>query len=187
MSQIFGEGDEMRLGVEVGWRALVTPVGSLGASIALGHARFSGRGRVARTGEQAHDRTSLTVLPVVASAVIRLDGAARRWSVPLVPFVKLGLARYGWLADGSGKRSSVDDPVAGHVVGTGHTFGWELQAGVAFLLDVLDPGQARVLEHVTGIDNSYLYAALLHASVHWGKDSMNLSDSTWSAGLLVEM
>lgn len=140
------------------------------------------------------DETALNILPLSALLVYRFDVLALRYRVPLVPYLKLGLAYYiWWINDGSGGIASVRDadpntPGNQTVDGYGGTFGWVLQPGLAFLLDVIDPGAARVIDAELGINHTYLFCEMHYADIsNFGVGSrMNLSDLTFSAGIAFE-
>lgn len=178
----FGTDSSVRFGLQVDWQLARLWCCSFGLGASIGMATFSGKGRLADTGDDSSEETTFTVLPLVASAVVRLDGPMRQWSIPVVPFARAGVVRASWWSEGGGGISSADD-----VQARGHTWGFELSAGVAVLLDGIDPDRARALDQDVGINHSYLTFAALVDAVDLGGDVMILSDTSWTAGLLLEL
>ena len=187
----FDTHSRLRIGFEVDWQALHTPVGSLGVGGSAGLMRYVGNARFAGTGQKSSQETTLVVMPFVVSVVARLDFAMREWQIPLVPYGKLGFATYLWFAeDGQGTaRADGPDGEADAVLGSGRTHGLELAGGVAFLLDFLEPGAARKFDADVGVNHSYVFFEVLWANVDgFGATStMDLSDTTWNVGLLLEI
>jgi hypothetical protein len=187
----FDDHSRLRIGFEVDWQALRTPVASLGVGLSGSLMRYVGTARFEGSGEASSEETTLIVLPIVALAVVRFDFAIREWQVPLAPYVKLGFGTYLWFAeDGDGTaRADGADGEADAVLGSGRTHGLELSGGVAFLLDFLEPQAARKLDADGGVNHSYLFAEILWATMDgFGANGvMNLGDTTWNLGLLLEM
>jgi len=131
------------------------------------------------------DSTTFSVLPLALQPVYRFELLADRWKVPLVPYVKAGLAyAFWWSKDGSGDISSND---AGEK-GRGGTWGWQLNTGGMLRLDFLEPGTARAMDRTTGINHTYLFGEYQLSRIDgFGSDkSISLGDSTWFAGLAIE-
>lgn len=136
--------------------------------------------------ERTADRTSLTMYPLSLQLVYRFDALARRTGLPLVPYGKIGLAYALWtIRDGNGNVAKTESPRGR---GRGGTRGWLAGAGLAFQLDVLDPGAARELDAQTGVNHTYLFAEWTrHDLSGLGQEgALHLGDTTWSAGLLFE-
>lgn len=187
----FGDHDRLRIGFEVDWQALHTPVGSLGVGFAGSLMRYVGYARFESTGEKSSEETTLIVMPMVVQAVVRLDFAMREWQIPFVPYGKIGFATYLWFSeDGSGTaRADGPDGAPNAVLGSGRTHGLELAGGLAFLLDFIEPQSARKLDADTGVNHSYLFAELLWANIDGfgASTALQLGDLTWNAGLLLEI
>jgi hypothetical protein len=131
------------------------------------------------------DATTFSVLPLALQPVYRFELVADRWKVPLVPYVKAGLAyAFWWSKDGSGDISSND---AGEK-GRGGTWGWQLNTGGMLRLDFLEPGTARAMDRTTGINHTYLFGEyqLSRVDGFGSNKSISLGDSTWFAGLAIE-
>jgi hypothetical protein len=157
------------------------------------------------------DTTALNIIPLSLSLVYRFDVLALRYRVPLVPYVKIGLAYYIWIIENGGGAGSiafqpgqsqtvqpVDDPhhlsapltVQGTPLarGYGGTFGWTINPGISLLLDVIDPAAARTIDAELGINHSYLFVELNYADISgFGQSNrLVLSDTTFNAGLAFE-
>lgn len=187
----FEDHSRLRVGFEVDWQALRTPIASLGVGLSAGLIRYVGTARFEGSGEKSSEETTLIVVPLVAVAVVRFDFAIREWQIPLAPYAKLGFGTYLWFAeDGDGTaRADGPDGEADAVLGSGRTHGLELSGGVAFLLDFLEPQAARKLDADAGVNHSYLFAEILWANIDGfgASEVMNLGDTTWNLGLLLEM
>lgn len=165
--------------------------GTLAVGLQLGWFKESARAFVEGSGgtvsdERASDTTSLSLVPMAVTLVYRMDVAARRWGVPLVPYAKLGLGYTLWtITDGNGNIARADG--AGR--GRGLTRGWQAAAGLALLLDFLDTGAARELDNEIGINHTYLFIEAAHHDYSGlGRgDALRVGDSTWFAGLLFEL
>jgi hypothetical protein len=173
-------------------------VGSLGVGATLGYYRrtahafqFSGSGASCpvETCARSGDETALNVIPMSLLLVYRFDYLAQRYHIPLVPYMKAGLAYYIWIiqnGSGSVAQFQVD---ANHVAkGYGGSFGFVLNPGIAFLLDVLDPKTARTIDAEIGINHTYLFCELHYANVDGfgASNKLNLGDTTFNAGIAFE-
>jgi opacity protein-like surface antigen len=135
------------------------------------------------SGSQSADYTVLNVMPFAVLGVIRIDVLPEFTRVPLVPYFKGGLNWYLWWVLGSGE--SVEE--AG-------TMGWQINPGMAILLDWLDETSARTIDNEAGINNSYIFFEVLYAQVEgYGRDGfMYLSptdlaeNTTFLIGLCLE-
>jgi hypothetical protein len=137
------------------------------------------------------DDTTLNVIPLELLAIYRFDVLAKRWHVPLVPYVKVGLAYYLWWIENGGGFLSIPKVTLsnGQVLhGFGGTFGWAFRPGIALLLDVLDPVAARTMDTEIGINHSYLFFELNYADINGfgAGNKLVLSDTNWAAGLAFE-
>jgi hypothetical protein len=147
--------------------------------------------------ERSGDETALAVMPFTLELVYRFDVLARRWRVPLVPYFKGGLAYYlWWIENGSGGLASgpPQNPAGSPQLPTtdqsaiGGSFGLVLHPGLAFLLDILDPATARIMDAELGINHAYVFAELNYAwATSFGAGGhLDLSDLTWNLGLAFE-
>ncbi|MSP59552.1 MAG: hypothetical protein EXR72_04270 [Myxococcales bacterium] len=150
--------------------------------------------------DRSSDQTALNVMPFALQLVYRFDYLAVRYKVPVVPYLKGGVAYYlWWIENGAGEVTRTIDKTTkmsdtsqtcgfGGDCGLGGTFGLVAHPGVALLLDVLDPGSARTMDSELGINHSYLFAELHYAWINGfnSPTKMVFSDVTWNMGLAFE-
>jgi hypothetical protein len=138
------------------------------------------------------DSTALNIVPLSIMGVYRFDYLAQRWKIPFVPYFKIGLAYYvWWIENGGGFLSIAQYTPPGSTSsqgGWGGTFGWVMNPGGAFLLDVLDPSAARTVDAELGINHTYLFCEFHYADItgFGAANKMNLSDLSLNAGLAFE-
>lgn len=138
------------------------------------------------------DQTALNIVPLSMLAVYRFDYLARRWKIPFVPYFKIGIAYYiWWIENGGGFLSIAQYTPPGATQsqgGWGGTFGWVMNPGGAFLLDILDPSAAKTIDAELGINHTYLFCEFHYADVTGlgAPNKMNLSDTTLNAGIAFE-
>ncbi len=164
--------------------------GSLGVGATLGYGRETAhafRETIAGISDaRSADETRLSLFPTALSVVYRLDAAARRWHLPVVPYGKLGLSYVMWsISDGNGTTAKSDSPPGN---GRGGTSGIYAALGVSLLLDVFDPGAARELDADVGVNHTYLFleAARFDQSGLGTKNVLKVGDTTWFAGFMFE-
>ena len=86
------------------------------------------------------DQSQLKVIPFSLSAVYRFDYFLETRNIPVVPYGKLGLDWAYWQnTDGNGDIAT--DGHGGNA--RGGTLGWHVGAGIALMLDMLDPDAAQ--------------------------------------------
>ncbi|MCU1280003.1 MAG: hypothetical protein JWM53_3549 [bacterium] len=138
------------------------------------------------------DTTALNVVPLSIMAVYRFDYLAQRWKIPFVPYFKIGLAYYiWWIENGNGFLSIAQYTPPGATSsqgGWGGTFGWVMNPGGAFLLDVIDPAAAKTIDAELGINHTYLFCEFHYANVNGfgAANKLNLSDTSLNAGIAFE-
>jgi hypothetical protein len=139
---------------------------------------------------RSSDLTTLTVMPFALELVYRFDVLALHYKVPIVPYLKGGVAYYLWFVQrGDGSLSKVTDATTGNTdKAVGGTFGLVAHPGVAVLLDVLDPSAARVMDAELGINHTYVFAELNYAWITGlgSHTKMVFSDLTWNCGIAFE-
>jgi hypothetical protein len=193
---VFGGKRHLMSGMELDWQ-LFQSFGTLAAGVSFGYYKVNAKAFEAAdtngtcvkdptTGAcvPSGDNTSLRIIPLAALVVYRFDVPATLWSIPLVPYGKLGLNYTLWqVNDGNGNV-----PYSGGGHGSGGTAGWQAAAGVSLLLDFLDPAAARNLDIETNINHSYLFFEWNHvdASGLGAKNKLHVGDSRWVLGLMFE-
>ncbi len=142
----------------------------------------TGRGQVASV--RSGDDTRLRLIPASLLLVYRMDEGLKRWNVPLVPYVKVGLDYTYWsITNGNDKIATFDGGKA-----RGGSAGWRAAVGLSFALDFIDPDAARGFDTDFGVNHTYLFGELQRVDVPaFGKrDTLHVGDTTWTAGLLFE-
>jgi hypothetical protein len=136
------------------------------------------------------DTTALNVIPLSLMAVYRFDYLANRYRIPFVPYFKIGLAYYLWVIEngGGGVAQYTPPGSSSSQGGWGGTWGWVMNPGGAFLLDILDPSAARTIDAELGINHTYLFCEFHYADITGlgAANKMNLSDTTLNAGIAFE-
>jgi hypothetical protein len=170
--------------------------GSLGIAASVGFSRRSSHSFefagdttscVVPSCTRSSDTTTLTLMPFTWEAVYRFD-VLTRWRIPIVPYLKGGLAWYlWWIERGDGGLAYVQNG-ASKEFAIGAVFGLVAHPGVALLLDILDPSAARVLDSELGINHTYLFFEGNFAWINGfgNPDKIVLSDTTWNAGIAFE-
>jgi hypothetical protein len=153
-------------------------VGAAGFGFSLGYAEKYGKATAAG-GAVTDEKTALKVLPMRLFGLYRFDYPAMKWSFPLVPYAKLGLAYTPWwVIKGSGVEYFNGQR------GAGGKWGWNGSLGMMLLLDVLEPGVARDFDTDVGIKHSYLFGEYAHDVVNdFGGNGLDLSSNHWMFGL----
>ncbi|PTL77521.1 MXAN_2562 family outer membrane beta-barrel protein [Vitiosangium sp. GDMCC 1.1324] len=164
-------------------------IGTAGVSLSLGYAEKYGAAQLPESegGGPSPERTGLHVLPIRVRGVYRFDYPAFQWGIPLVPYVKPGLVYMPWWITKGGNIENFVDQNGVTRKGRGGKLGWEVTAGVSFLLDILEPRLARDFDSDLGVNHSYLFAEYTYAKVNnFGGKGFNLSDSYWMFGLALD-
>ncbi|GEN08693.1 hypothetical protein SAMN05443572_108265 [Myxococcus fulvus] len=176
-------GDSSLLLVELEFqRYFYQGIGTAGVGVSAGYGEKYGAAKLADGGGDAAERTAIKVVPLSFNLFYKFDYAAFEWGIPLVPYGKLGLIYSPWwVTKGS------DTEVSGGVTGKGGKWGWGGTAGLAFLLDVLQPRFARDFDSGLGVNHSYLFAEYTYADVDdFGGKGLNLSSRRWMFGLALD-
>lgn len=181
----FGNGQHLLIRTELDYQILHR-YGSLGVGIGLGYFSVTGTAPVANgTGLPSGDQSQLKVVPLSLSAVYRFDYLLETHNIPLVPFGKLGLDWAYWqITDGNGNIA--DDGNGGR--GRGGTFGWHAAAGVALMLDFIDPDAARDFDQDLGVNHTGLTFEYYHSDISGLGQSgrLHVGDNNWTLGLVLE-
>jgi hypothetical protein len=159
-------------------------VGAFGAGLSAGYGEKYGTATVAGDPTLATiEPTALQVFPLRLYALYNFDYLALQWRIPLVPYLKGGIAYVPWRITKGGAVERVEDRR-----GAGGKWGLSGAAGLAFLLDVLEPRLARGLDFDVGINHSYFFAEydLLRTNVLFGGGGLNLSSDQFMFGLTLE-
>jgi hypothetical protein len=186
----FGDAPRFYFGLEFDWMPLRIPyVGMFGPGFGWGYTWSSEKARLtgctgSGTDCQSDDITSLTIMPMHLSAVLRGDELMRRTGVPFVPYAKFGPAVGVW----SAAKSSGDAKVTVNgedISGEGATWGLNLALGGMLALNWLDTGSAGRLRETTGIGHVYLFGEWMDAMLTGlgAGSQMYVGSSTFVCGL----
>lgn len=164
--------------------------GPLGVGVQAGFFRDKAQALLANPEEgeslrSAADETRFAMIPLALLVSYRLEILPDRLRVPLVPYAKAGLAySLYWVKSGSGNIARNSRGEAGR----GGVPGFQVNAGAMLRLDFIEPGTAKKLDNLTGINHTYLFGEYQLSRVdNFGVgQSISLGDSTWFAGLAVE-
>ena len=162
------------------WRG----VGSVGIGFHLAYGSVSGHA-VDKTGENTVDDTTLHWLPLRLSLVYRFDYLWQRFNVPLILYAKAGFDYYIWFVKGADGISKDDEGNEAY----GGTFGFHVNAGLAFVLDWLSPSMAKSFDVEWGVNNSYIFAEFLYADINnfYSGGAMDLTEqATFQIGIAIE-
>jgi hypothetical protein len=182
-AQAFGADNKPFFGgFEFDWQALRIPwVGSLGPGFGWGYTKSSAQATKVSNGQPSAEETTLTIMPMYAVAVLRVDVLARQTAIPLVGYGKAGVG-YGlwWSGNDIGTQ------------GKGHSWGTQFGLGGMLLLDAFDEHAAVELDNEWGINNTYLFFEWVVSDLNGFSSSPNLSvlnigTNSWVLGLAIEM
>lgn len=157
--------------------------GAVGGGLSAGYAEKYGKATALGDPTQPTvEPTALQIFPLRLFALYNFDYLALQWGVPLAPYVRGGLAYVPWRITKSGKVEVFEGRR-----GAGGKWGLAGAAGLAFLLDVLEPRFARDFDTEVGVNHSYLFAEynVLRTDL-FGGGGLNLSSHQWMFGLALE-
>ncbi len=183
----FGSGELTMLRMHLDY-ALWHGFGTVAVGAGFGYGWADGKARNSE-GEATTDEVGFNLLPLQASLVYRWDWAAVEHSVPLVPYVKVGLSgAFWWATDAKDNISNTRAADGTGREGNGLTLGWHVAGGLMFLLDIFSDSMAAGFDNESGVNNSYLFAEYLHTSLDdfGSAESIVLSDDALSFGLAFE-
>jgi hypothetical protein len=167
---MFGAKARLYFGLEIDWQPFRIPyIGTIGPSFGWGYTRSSGKAIIVRTGEPADADTSLTILPMNVSAVLRGDYLLQKWRVPIVPYVKAGLGFGLWTASGPAGTSEylpAGSPAdATPIKGQGTSLGLNLALGGTVVLTAFDASSEAAMRQDSGIDDAFLFGEWMWANL----------------------
>ena len=142
------------------------------------------------------ETTSLTIMPMHASLVLRIDELMRRTGIPLVPYGKAGAGFSFWRATtdaGTEQCSSKSsDPAAAAACATSHngiglTPSLHFALGGMIALNFIDPRSSARLDETTGIHHAYIFGEWYSDTLTLSSKVMHVGASSWVAGLAVDL
>jgi hypothetical protein len=192
--RFFGTAAQLYFGLEFDYLPIRIPyVGAIGPGFGWGFTTTSATAPLANGGDSG-ETTSLTIMPMHLSAVLRGDELMRRTGVPIVPYVKFGYGLGYWKAsDSNGTSTRVDaagkDLTDDANTGVGTTSGYHLALGASLALNFLDPRAIASLDQTMGVNHVYIFAEWMNARLTGlgSKPQMHVGTSTVIAGLALDM
>lgn len=193
-ADFFGTSLRAQLGAEIDWQIVrIGPVLSLGVGAAVSYTNAYAQSPFSTStlnpnpstwGDRSATTSTLHILPTQILAVARFDGLARRYRfLPLVPYVKAGFAYSFWFVmNDTGIAHSSNGAEA-----YGGSAGFHVAAGLAFMLDLFEPGVARQWDSYAGINHSYLFGELHYTDLSgFGRRQFDVGALAWSVGIALE-
>ncbi len=157
--------------------------GALGLGLSGGYGEKYGAAQVVgQPDAESPVVTALHVYPLRLDALYNFDYLAQTFRIPLVPYVRGGVAYVPWRISKGGETESYGGQLA-----RGGRWGFGLTGGIAFQMDILDRRMARDFDNEMGVNHTLLFAEynLLNAN-GFGSPGLNLSSSHFSFGLAFE-
>lgn len=191
----FGSGPQFYFGFELDYLPIRIPyVGVIGPGFGWGYTSTSASAALPN-GSASADDTSLTIMPMHLSAVLRADELMRRVGVPLVPYVKFGYGLGYWNAsDGNGTSTRTDASGAALTdstnTGEGTTSGYHLALGAMVALNFLDAQAIANLDQTAGVNHVYIFAEWMNARLTGlgsRANQMHIGTSTVIGGIAADM
>lgn len=132
------------------------------------------------TEERSGGQTTIKLIPLTATAGLRLYGLEKLLKVPVHPYVELGPTYTFWtIRDGEGDVAEV-----GTVRGSGGSFGLVGTLGLALALERLDPRAARTMRESFGVHGTDLFFEWSYArTLPIAEGTLRVGDSNWQVGL----
>jgi hypothetical protein len=178
------------------WQAVrLGPVAQLGLGVSLGYTSIVEKAPFTEmmTGApsmwaRGSEETGLFIVPTTAHLVLRFDGLARhnRW-IPLVPYVKAGLAYdFWWITNGSGVAHQTITNADGSTMRqdiAGGSLGWHAALGLSLMLDTFEPRLARGWDQQQGVNHSYVFFEYYFTDLAgFGRPQLNVGNFSTASG-----
>jgi hypothetical protein len=188
-------------GAELDYTPLRIPyIGAIGPGVGWSYTSFSNQAQLTSSTKASpkcsNENTTLTIMPMHLSAVLRADELMRRTGVPIVPYGKFGVGVAWWRSANdlgtekvcgslsapkscSGSQQSVAS-------GDGLTPGLHFAVGAAVALNFLEPQSAARLDQTTGVHHAYLFGEYYNDTVTLVQNVMHVGAQSWVGGLSVD-
>jgi hypothetical protein len=190
--EAFGTAPRLLVSAEFDWQAFRIPhLGTIGPGIGAGYASISRPAQLANCDQtvrscESGETTTLQVIPFDLVAVFRADVLYRSFRVPLVPYVKAGLAYAIWRASNSLGTSRSK---SGGVLGVGSSLGTHVAVGLALNLNQFDEYAARGFDESLGVNGTYVFGEWTREDLTGlgiQHDPMRVGGMSWTFGLAIE-
>jgi hypothetical protein len=183
--ETFGSDTRFVIGAEVDWQLVRIPhFGTLAPGLGWSMTKFSARAPYADDTGLSPSHTRLTIMPMYLVAVARADFLSRDFKIPLVPYAKFGVGGAMWWSSDDTRTAEYQGKV-----GRGLSYGLTYALGGMFLLDVLDPDDAKSADGLVGINNSYVFGEWFRPQLDGFGSSkvLDVSSSSWVIGFALEI
>ncbi len=183
--QHFHNDRRWMIGFEYDWQLLKIPsFGTLGPGVGFGFTKMQGD-VYTEVGAKTDGTSTLRILPMHFTAVLRADVIAKKTPVPLVPYLKGGIGYAMWWVDGV--RHIEEAPDGSKASDT--SWGTQWAVGCMLLLDVFDPREAANIDATSGVNNSYVFFEWFQTDLDgFGSgDHMQVGTKSWVTGIAMEM
>lgn len=125
---------------------------------------------IADDGTEATEETTLSLIPLTASATVRVDVLPRRLGIPVIVAGRIGWRWTQWDTN----TGSIDEA-------SGWSLGPVFTGQLALDLDTFEPGGARALDEEWGINHTFLLGEVsYHATT---EKSLPVGGFSWAIGL----
>lgn len=198
--KVFGTAPLFHFGLEFDAVPIRIPyVGAFGLGVGWGFSHASAKAIYTagpNVGQASFEDTSLTIMPMHASFVLRADELMRRTGIPLVPYGKAGFSLAYWNASNSvgteelcGSAGSLSKCTAGGMPvasGNGLTPGLHFAVGGMLALNWIEPQASARLDQTTGVHHAYLFGEYYNDRITLSSHVMHVGTSSWVAGLAAD-
>jgi hypothetical protein len=140
-----------------------------------------------KKGMPSGESTSLFIMPMHVSVVLRADELMRRTGIPLVPYGKLGVGYNYWKAS---TDTGLDQYSKGskQFNGQGFTPAMHFALGGMLALNFLEPRAAATLDETTGVHHAYVFGEYFNDRLEFAPArSLHIGASTFAVGLAADM
>jgi len=178
-ADLFGDSTGFLFRPELTWVHRLS-FGELTVSGSVGWFKDSAYAFVDGTEQRSGGTTTIKLVPLTATAGLRLYGLEKLLKVPVHPYMELGPTYTFWtIRQGDGDVAEVDG-----VRASGGSFGLVGTLGLALALERLDPRAARTLRESFGVHGTDLFFEWSYArTLPIADGTLRVGDSNWQVGL----
>ena len=179
-------------------------VGMFGVGAGWGFTQFGNKALFLKGGTTAtgtpncsQQTTTLMIMPMHGSLVLRVDELMRRTGIPIVPYGKAGAAFSFWRASSETgtetcSSKSSDPAAAAACAGAerkamGFSPSLHFALGGMLALNFLEPRAAARLDETTGVRHAYAFGEWSVDTIPLSTKTMRVGASTWVVGLAFDM
>lgn len=186
-------------------------VGMFGLGLGWGYTSFSNRAKLSDTsptttptsttsstslGYCAQQSTRLTIMPMNASLVLRVDELMRRTGIPIVPYGKAGAGMGFWRASSEAGTEHCNDQSSSAAAraacttdhrGMGLSPSLHFALGGMLALNFIDPRSSARLDETTGVHHAYVFGEWYADTISLSSKTMHVGASSWVAGIAVDL